>query len=124
MTTKLAARFAMGMLAFTLIFGAVMPAAAESSSTSTVQVYLVAIDANAPQDQLIGCGDQLIAVQQNVQPANTTEQKITEALQALFNIKDRFYGQSGLYNCPVSGESEHRCGPRLARWGGNGRALG
>ncbi len=98
MPTKFATRFAMAMLALAMMFGAALPAAAVSSTVSTAKIFLVALNASAPQDQLIGCGDQLIPVQVNIQSTSSTQDKITEALQALFGIKDRFYGQSGLYD--------------------------
>jgi hypothetical protein len=67
------------------------PAAAQT----TVQVFLIAVGDNGQSGNLIGCGDSAIPVQVAI-PA--TEGVLRAALQALFSVKDQYYGQSGLYN--------------------------
>ncbi|MGN6811878.1 MAG: hypothetical protein ACTHMP_13485 [Thermomicrobiales bacterium] len=73
------------------------PQAAQAvAATEQATIYLVAIGDNGQSGTKIGCGDSLIPVTVNVPAANTTAGKITQALTALFAIKQQFYGQSGL----------------------------
>ncbi|MGN6361874.1 MAG: GerMN domain-containing protein, partial [Thermomicrobiales bacterium] len=73
------------------------PQAAQAvAATEQATIYLVAIGDNGQSGTKIGCGDSLIPVTVNVPTANTTAGKITQALTALFAIKQQFYGQSGL----------------------------
>lgn len=60
-----------------------------------VKVYLIAIEDNGKSGKKIGCGDSLVSVQKSIQP---TTEPIQAALSELFAIKDKYYGQSGLYN--------------------------
>ncbi len=66
-----------------------------AAGTTRVQLYFVAIDDNGKSGKKIGCNDSLVAVDREV-PA--TSAPLTTALNELFLLKDRFYGQSGLYN--------------------------
>ncbi|MAU11888.1 MAG: hypothetical protein CL607_18830 [Anaerolineaceae bacterium] len=59
------------------------------------QIYLVALGDEGRSGQQIGCGDSLIPVTVNFEP---TPAPLTAALEELFAIESRTYGQSGLYN--------------------------
>jgi hypothetical protein len=67
------------------------PAAAQT----TVEVFLIAVGDNGQSGQLVGCGDSAVPVQVAI-PA--TQGVLRAALQALFAIKQQYYGESGLYN--------------------------
>jgi hypothetical protein len=69
--------------------------AATASGKQYVQIFLVALDDNGRSGPPIGCGDSLIAVQVEIAP---TLGVLRAAMQTLLSQKDRFYGQSGLYN--------------------------
>ena len=56
----------------------------------SVQVYLIALG-----NGTVGCGDRVIPVQRNIEP---TRAPLTTAIQELLSIKQRMYGQSGLYD--------------------------
>jgi len=60
-----------------------------------VQIYLIAIDDNGQSGSMIGCGDSAIPAQVEIA---ATQGVLKAAMQALFAIKDQYYGQSGLYN--------------------------
>lgn len=55
-----------------------------------VRIFLVGLGGGS-----VGCGDELVAVEQRVP---STRAPLTAALQALLSLKEREYGQSGLYN--------------------------
>lgn len=58
-------------------------------------IYLVALEDGGQSGQEIGCGDSVVPVEVQIEP---TIAPLTAALETLFGINDRFYGQSGLYN--------------------------
>ncbi|MEZ4617585.1 MAG: GerMN domain-containing protein [Caldilineaceae bacterium] len=58
-------------------------------------IYLVALEDAGRTGMEIGCGDSVVAVEVEIEP---TISPLTAALGELFDINDRFYGQSGLYN--------------------------
>src|SRR5512146_2508314 len=60
-----------------------------------VQIYQIAIDDKGKSGDLVGCGDSAVPAQVEV-PA--TQGVLKAAMQALLTIKDRTYGESGLYN--------------------------
>lgn len=61
----------------------------------TVKVFLVAIGDNGASGKLIGCGDSIVPVTQEIVP---TKGVLRAALEILLGIKQQNYGQSGLYN--------------------------
>jgi hypothetical protein len=61
----------------------------------TVKIFLVAIGDNGASGKLIGCGDSLVLVTQQIVP---TQGVLRAALEILLGIKQQVYGQSGLYN--------------------------
>lgn len=64
-------------------------------TTATVKVFFIAIDDNGKSGKKLDSGDSVVAV---VRTISTPEAPLKEALSDLFSIKDRLYGQSGLYN--------------------------
>ena len=66
-----------------------------SAGVTQVKVYLVAIGDNGKSGPMIGCQDSLVAVDRDIPQ---TQGALQAALKELFSIKDKFYGQSGLYN--------------------------
>ncbi len=62
--------------------------------TST-NIYLIALENAGRDGQEIGCGDSVIPVEVEIEP---TIAPLTAALETLFSIDERFYGESGLYN--------------------------
>lgn len=69
--------------------------------TGEVLIYLVALEDNGASGPVIGCGDSLIEVRR---PADSNDQPIAAALQALLSVKSQFYGESGLYNALYQSE--------------------
>lgn len=65
---------------------------AEFTSTD---IYLIALDDGGQSGEAVGCGDSVIPVEVTFEP---TVAPLTAALEAMFAIDTRFYGQSGLYN--------------------------
>lgn len=63
-------------------------------SEQTIKAYLIDIDANAPESELIGCGDKIAAITQN----RTTVTPLEDAINLLLSINDEFYADTGLYN--------------------------
>ena len=82
-----------GLLGIFPSLAAAAPAALERS-----RIYMIALEDNGASGTPIGCGDSLIPVTVDVPEAATTAGKITQALTRLFSLRDRFYGESGLYN--------------------------
>lgn len=60
-----------------------------------VNIYLIALEDNGISGKLVGCGDSVIPVQVDIQP---TQGVLRAALEALISTKDKYYGESGLYN--------------------------
>ena len=58
-------------------------------------IYLMALDDSGQSGMEIGCGDSVIPVEVTIEP---TIAPLTAALNTLFGLDERFYGQSGLYN--------------------------
>lgn len=55
-----------------------------------VQIYLVALEEGE-----VGCGDELVAVERDIEP---TPAPLTAAIEELLAMEERMLGQSGLYN--------------------------
>ncbi|MEZ4869175.1 MAG: LysM peptidoglycan-binding domain-containing protein [Caldilineaceae bacterium] len=58
-------------------------------------IYLVALEDDGRSGMEIGCGDSIVPVEVEIEP---TIAPLTAALEKLFSINQRFYGESGLYN--------------------------
>jgi hypothetical protein len=67
----------------------------EKAGITKVKVFLLAIGDNGKSGKKVGGEDSAIPVEVTVQP---TDAPLGAALNKLFSIKDRNYGQSGLYN--------------------------
>lgn len=72
-----------------------LPDLTNSSGTTLVKVFLIAIDDNGQSGTAIGCGDSAIPVQVEVP---STQEVLRAAMTALLSIKTQYYGESGLYN--------------------------
>lgn len=66
-----------------------------TAGTMKIKLYFVALNDNGKAGKMIGCQDSIVAVDRVI-PA--TSAPLTAALKELFSIRDRYYGQSGLYN--------------------------
>lgn len=71
------------------------PTATKPPKTLTLKVFLITMNDNGVSGKLVGCGDSAVAA--NVQVPYTTG-VLRAALTKLLSIKDKNYGQSGLYN--------------------------
>jgi len=71
------------------------PTPTKPPKTLTLKVFLIAMNDNGVSGKLVGCGDSAVAA--NVQIPYTTG-VLRAALNKLLSIKDKNYGQSGLYN--------------------------
>ena len=60
-----------------------------------VKLYFVAVNDNGATGKKIGCSDSLVAVDREIPATNAP---LTAALNTLFSLTDKDYGQSGLYN--------------------------
>jgi hypothetical protein len=60
-----------------------------------VKLYLIAVNDNGIAGKKIGCNDSLVAVDREIPATNAP---LTAALNLLFSLTDKNYGQSGLYN--------------------------
>jgi spore germination protein GerM len=72
-----------------------LPAASPTPAEMTVKISLIAIGDNGMSGPKIGCGDSAVQVQVRVP---YTQGVLRAALDKLLSIKQRDYGQSGLYN--------------------------
>jgi Sporulation and spore germination len=91
---------ALAVLLSTLALAAaiLLPSAGASHAagmTTSVQMYLIALNAAGGSGPRIGCGDSVVAVFKPIPP---TAAPLTAAYRVLLNNHQRFYGQSGLYN--------------------------
>lgn len=71
------------------------PAASPTPQEMSLQVFLIAVGDNGVSGKMIGCGDSAVPVQLEVP---YTVGVLKASLGALFSIKERDYGESGLYN--------------------------
>jgi|SRR3989344_1010709 len=60
-----------------------------------VKIFLVALNDDGKSGIKVGCGDSLVAVNREISP---TKAVLKASLESLFLIKNKSYGQSGLYN--------------------------
>jgi len=68
---------------------------ASRDTKQTVKVFMIAVDDNGASGKKIGCGDSAVAVTREIAP---TQAVLRAAMTELLSIKDKNYGQSGLYN--------------------------
>lgn len=61
----------------------------------TVNLYFVALEDAGASGEEIGCGDSLVPVEVGIDP---TIAPLGPAFEALLDVKDEYYGSSGLYN--------------------------
>jgi hypothetical protein len=66
-----------------------------TAGTMKVKLFFVALNDNGKSGKMIGCQDSVVAVDRVI-PA--TSAPLTAALKELFSVRDRYYGQTGLYN--------------------------
>lgn len=71
------------------------PTVTPKPATETVKIFLVALEDDGKSGQAIGCGDSIVPVERQV---TVTGDPIVAALEDMFSLKDRTYGNSGLYN--------------------------
>ncbi len=67
----------------------------ENSLFTTTNIYLIALEDDGRNGQETGCDDSVLPVEVEIEP---TVSPLTTALETLFNIDERFYDESGLYN--------------------------
>lgn len=67
----------------------------EPVAVTKVKVFVIAPDDNGKTGKLVGCGDSVIGIDREVS-ATTAPLKV--AIETLLAIKDKYIGQSGLYN--------------------------
>jgi hypothetical protein len=65
------------------------------SSGQMVKIFVIAVEDNGQTGIPVGCGDSAVPVMVEIPP---TQEVLKAALEALFSVKDEYYGQSGLYN--------------------------
>ncbi len=68
---------------------------AATSATTQVKIFMIAMDDNGASGPKIGCGDSAVAV---IREVPQTQSVLKAAMEQLVSIKDKYYGQSGLYN--------------------------
>jgi hypothetical protein len=74
-----------------------------SSAETTKKAFLVALEDDGKSGKKIGCGDSAVPIDVTilkVDSADTSKTKVEmgRVIRALFDIKDQYYGESGLYN--------------------------
>ncbi len=67
----------------------------QPAQQQTVKIYLVAMEGSQPDAEIIGCGDQLVAVDVMIEP---TQGVLRAALTELLSLNEAYYGESGLYS--------------------------
>ena len=63
--------------------------------TTRIKLFFIALNDRGKTGKQIGCDDSLVAVERSVPPTNAP---LTSAITELLSMRDRTYGQSGLYN--------------------------
>ncbi len=66
-----------------------------SGGFDRVKIYLIALSDDGASGRRIGCGDSVVAVEREIEP---TVGVLRAALDELFSLDERDYGQSGLIN--------------------------
>ncbi len=65
------------------------------ATVNTVKIYLIALNDNGKTGMQVGCGDSIVAVDRDITP---TTDPLKVALDNLFSLKVKNYGQTKLYN--------------------------
>lgn len=81
----------------------VAEAKGEAQGSQNAVIYLVAIGDEGISGRKIGCGDSLVPIEIHFSP---TQAVLRAALQALLEIRQPYYGNSGLYNALYQSELE------------------
>jgi spore germination protein GerM len=71
------------------------PADIDAKKAVDVTIYLIAIDDNGKSGKKLETGDSIVPIKRTIADSNAP---LKDALSLLFSLKDRFYGESGLYN--------------------------
>lgn len=67
----------------------------DTSGKTFINIYMVALDDNGRSGKKIGCGDSLVPVKREI---SNTKGVLVAALSEQLAQKDRYFGESGLYN--------------------------
>ena len=76
-------------------FPSPVPSQSPSPATTKVKIFMIAPDDNGVLGKKIGCGDSAVAVTREVPE---TQAVLKAAMEQLISIKDKNYGETGLYN--------------------------
>jgi spore germination protein GerM len=71
------------------------PADIDTKKAVDVTIYLIAIDDNGKSGKKLETGDSIVPIKRTIADSNAP---LKDTLSLLFSLKDRFYGESGLYN--------------------------
>ncbi|MFN2273134.1 MAG: hypothetical protein ACK2US_20005 [Anaerolineae bacterium] len=71
------------------------PAVSTEVPSQEASIFLIALEDNGVAGKPVGCGDSAVPVKVTI-PG--TQPAIQGALEALFSVKEQFYGESGMYN--------------------------
>jgi len=71
------------------------PSPSSSPETTKIKIFMIAPDDNGASGIKVGCGDSAVAALREVPQ---TQAVLKAAMEELLSIKDKNYGQSGLYN--------------------------
>ncbi len=69
---------------------------APAPAASRIKIFFVALSDNGKSGKAIGCGDSIVGVERAV--SSPENDLVAAALAALFQEKNAYYGESGLYN--------------------------
>lgn len=70
----------------------------DPSTSSVLELAYIALEDNGASGPLVGCGDSEILITKESEAALNTKQRIQTALETLFEDKEQFKENSGLYN--------------------------
>ena len=85
----------LALTGLTCAAGAAAQTPAAPAAGTTVKVFMLALEDDGKSGKKIGCNDSVVAVERLV-PRTTAP--LGAAIRELVSIRDRMYGQSGLYN--------------------------
>jgi len=71
------------------------PTSTVPAAQQQVKIFLIALEDNGQSGQAVGCGDSVVGVEVQIEP---TQAVLRAALTKLLSLRERNYGQSGLYN--------------------------
>lgn len=90
-----ATRVAISTIAPTIAVSTPTRTTTVAAGTMKVKLFFVALDDNGKSGKKIGCNDSIVAVERTI-PA--TQAPLTATLKEMLSIREKTYGQSGLYN--------------------------